>query len=81
MKGADARFKKWVKDNELKYDSIILGSFHSYFTRLSGKPWYMIGYAVNPKLLAAAGKKITEESCTKLLVNPNTQTFNYEIIE
>ena len=26
-------------------------------------------------------QKITEESCNKLLVNPNTQTFNYEIIE
>jgi len=25
--------------------------------------------------------KITQESCQKLLVNPNTQTFNYEIIE
>ena len=25
--------------------------------------------------------KITEESCKKLLVNPNTQTFNYEIID
>jgi len=26
-------------------------------------------------------KEITEESCKKLLVNPNTQTFNFEIIE
>jgi len=26
-------------------------------------------------------KKITEESCKKLLVNPNTQTYNFEIIE
>ena len=62
LKGSDARFKKWVKDNDLKYDSIGLGSFHSYFTRLSGKPWYMIGYKINPKLLGAVGKKITEES-------------------
>ena len=26
-------------------------------------------------------KKITEESCKKLLANPNTQTYNFEIIE
>ena len=25
--------------------------------------------------------KVTEESCNKLLVNPNTQTFNFKIIE
>ena len=25
--------------------------------------------------------KITNESCKKLLVNPNTQTFNFEIID
>ena len=26
-------------------------------------------------------KSIAEESCKKLLVNPNTQTYNFEIIE
>ena len=26
-------------------------------------------------------RKITEESCKKLLVNPNTQTYNFEIID
>ena len=26
-------------------------------------------------------EKITEESCKKLLANPNTQTYNFEIIE
>ena len=26
-------------------------------------------------------KKITEESCKKLLANPNTETFKFEIIE
>tara|TARA_B110000014_G_C19757325_1_gene394477 strand:- start:137 stop:379 length:243 start_codon:yes stop_codon:yes gene_type:complete len=26
-------------------------------------------------------ENIAEESCKKLLVNPNTQTFNFEIIE
>ena len=27
------------------------------------------------------GVKITKESCQKLLVNPNTQTYDFEIIE
>jgi len=26
-------------------------------------------------------EKLAEESCKKLLVNPNTQTYNFEIIE
>tara|TARA_Y100000994_G_scaffold248434_1_gene256224 strand:- start:202 stop:444 length:243 start_codon:yes stop_codon:yes gene_type:complete len=26
-------------------------------------------------------KEIAEESCKKLLVNPNTQTYNFEIID
>ena len=26
-------------------------------------------------------ENITDESCKKLLVNPNTQTYNFEIIE
>ena len=26
-------------------------------------------------------EKITEESCKKLLANPNTQTYNFEIID
>lgn len=33
------------------------------------------------KISKKEASKITEESCKKLLVNPNTQTFNYEIID
>ena len=33
------------------------------------------------KISKEKAENITSESCKKLLVNPNTQTFNYEIIE
>jgi len=33
------------------------------------------------KISKKEAQKITEESCQKLLVNPNTQTFTYEITE
>ena len=29
----------------------------------------------------AEAKEITEESCRKLLANPNTETFKFEIVE
>ena len=33
------------------------------------------------KISIDEAKKITEESCKKLLANPNTEKFHYEILE
>jgi hypothetical protein len=62
-RGANRLIKKWLKDNSIKLPKIMLSSDHSYFSRLTGGTWFMVGYSVNPKLLnAPKNKYFTEES-------------------
>ena len=53
-KGIMSSIKYWLKNNsDVKVPFIMLGSFHSYFSRLVGGYWVGLSYAINPKLLNA----------------------------
>ena len=63
LRGANRLIKKWLKDNSIKLPKITLGSDHSYFSRLTGGTWFMVGYSANPKIFDAPKNKFyTEES-------------------
>ena len=62
-KGGNVILKKWIKDNSIKLPKIILSSDHSYFSRLTGGTWFVVGYSANPKIFDAPKNKFyTEES-------------------
>ena len=47
-----APLKQWLRDNsDVKIPNIMLGSFHSYFSRMTGGYWVMLSYSANPKII------------------------------
>jgi len=63
LRGANRLIKKWLKDNSIKLPKITLGSEHSYFSRLTGGTWFVVGYSANPKIFGSPKNKFyTEES-------------------
>lgn len=62
-RGGNRLLKKWIKDNSIKLPKITLDSDHSYFSRLTGGTWFMVGYSANPKIFDAPKNTFyTEES-------------------
>lgn len=59
-----ASIKKYINDNNQKdLPRIMLGSFHSYFSRTNGGDWYLISHLINPKNINAPDSKFfTEDS-------------------
>ena len=63
LRGANRLLIQWLEDNSIKLPKITLGSDHSYFSRLTGGTWFMVGYSANPKIFDAPKNKFyTEES-------------------
>tara|TARA_B100000902_G_scaffold339604_1_gene341911 strand:+ start:2053 stop:2976 length:924 start_codon:yes stop_codon:yes gene_type:complete len=82
LRGANRLLKKWVKDNSIKLPKIILSSDHSYFSRLTGGTWFVVTYAINPKLLnAPKNKYFTEESSEYHKLNINNFPKHKKIMQ
>ena len=63
LRGANRLLIQWLEDNSIKLPKITLGSDHSYFSRLTGGTWFMVGYSANPKIFDAPKNTFyTEES-------------------
>jgi hypothetical protein len=63
-RGYQAPLKQFLRENSnSKLPKIMLGSFHSYFSRTTGGDWIMIAYAMDPKYLNGPNNKyFTEET-------------------
>ena len=58
-----AQIKKWLRQTNYTLPPIMLGSMHSYFSRLTGGNLYTIGYSIDPLLLGAPESEFkTEET-------------------
>ena len=58
-----AQLKKWLRQTNYTIPPIMLGSFHSYFSRMTGGNWYTISYSIDPFLLGAPESEFkTEET-------------------
>jgi hypothetical protein len=63
LRGANRLLIQWLEDNSIKLPKITLDSDHSYFSRLTGGTWFMVGYSANPKIFDAPKNTFyTEES-------------------
>ncbi len=49
---ANRRFyRRWIEDNKLQMPSIMLQSYHTYFSRRVSDVWYEEVHLINPKFL------------------------------
>ncbi|MDC0951698.1 SHOCT domain-containing protein [Candidatus Pelagibacter ubique] len=63
LRGSNRLLKKWFEENSIILPKITLSSDHSYFSRLTGGTWFVVGYYANPKFFnAPINKFYTEES-------------------
>ena len=62
-KAAASAYNFWIKSNSLTYPKIMLGSYHTYFSRMVEGKWYEVRYFFHPKLLNAPKSNFfTEET-------------------
>ena len=50
-KAAASAYKYWIRNNSIVYPNIFLESQHTYFSRRASSNWYVVLYAINPKVL------------------------------
>jgi hypothetical protein len=69
-KAAASAYNYWINKNSLKYPKIMLVSYHTYFSRLTGGTWHEVRRFINPKLLnAPESKNFSEETSEYSKVN------------
>ena len=53
LRGVNAQYKAWLRDNKIELPKIAIGSSHSYFSRLTGGKWFVIDNYFDPQILGA----------------------------
>ena len=53
LRGTNAQYKAWIRDNKIELPKIAIGSSHSYFSRLTGGKWFVIDNYFDPQILGA----------------------------
>ena len=53
LRGVNAQYKAWLRDNKIVLPKIAIGSSHSYFSRLTGGKWFVIDHYFDPEILGA----------------------------
>ena len=53
LRGVNAQYKAWLRDNKIVLPKIAIGSSHSYFSRLTGGKWFVIDHYFDPEVLGA----------------------------
>ena len=77
-----AQLKKWLRGTNYTLPPIMLGSSHSYFSRLTGGNLYRIGYAIDPLLLGAPESEFkTEETSEYHKYNINKHLEHKKIMD
>lgn len=61
LRGVYAQFKGWLRDTGVTLPKIVIGSSHSYFSRLTGGKWFVINHAFDPEALGAPKSKFINE--------------------
>jgi|TARA_B110000037_G_scaffold63304_1_gene77422 hypothetical protein len=58
-------YRKWIEDNNIKIPSIMLQSWHAYFSRLTGGTLYTVGHYDNPKFFDGPKYKFSTEDTSE----------------
>ena len=60
-RGVNSHLKKWLNENQILLPKVVLYSQHSYFSRLKMGKWFIVSYAIDPKILNAPQNKFIDE--------------------
>ena len=61
LRGVNAQYKAWLRDNKIVLPKIAIGSSHSYFSRLTGGKWFVIDHYFDPEVLGAPKSNFINE--------------------
>ena len=61
LRGVNAQYKAWLRDNKIELPKIAIGSLHSYFSRLTGGKWFVMSHGFDPEVLGAPKSKFIDE--------------------
>ena len=61
LRGVNAQYKAWLRDNKIELPKIAIGSLHSYFSRLTGGKWFVMSHSFDPVVLGAPKSKFIDE--------------------
>ena len=61
LRGVNAQYKAWLRDNKIELPKVAIGSSHSYFSRLTGGKWFVMNHDFDPEILGAPKSKFIKE--------------------
>ena len=61
LRGVNAQYKAWLRDNKIELPKVAIGSSHSYFSRLTGGKWFVMSHDFDPEILGAPKSKFIKE--------------------
>ena len=77
-KAAASAYNYWIKKKSLNYPKIMLSSYHTYFSRLTGGTWHEVRWHINPKLLNAPKSKFFSEETSEYNKSKISQFPNHQ---
>lgn len=82
LRGVNAKYKVWLRNNKIELPKIAIGSSHSYFSRLTGGKWFVMSYGIDPEVLGAPKSKfINEERSEYHKYNINNYPAHKKVME
>ena len=64
-KHTTVQYRKYLRENGVKFPKMALGSYHSYFSRHNLNSWYQIAYVIHPKLIDGPKSKFFTEDTSE----------------
>lgn len=60
-----AQYRKYIRENGIKFPQMGLNSYHSYFSRHNLSNWFQVNYVVDPELLEGPISKFLTEDASE----------------
>ena len=61
LRGVYSHYKAWLRNNGIELPKVAIGSWHSYFSRLTGGKWFVMTHYFDPENLGAPKSKFIKE--------------------
>ena len=61
LRGVFSHYKAWLRNNGIELPKVAIGSWHSYFSRLTGGKWFVMTHYFDPVILGAPESKFIKE--------------------
>ena len=65
VKVNSVQYRKYIRENGIKFPEMGLGSYHSYFSRHNRQNWFQVNYVIDPKLIDGPKNKFFTEDTSE----------------